>query len=276
MHLTGTSLSLFVFFLFEWGGVDAMRFAPGATIAHALPAPADTDAGPNPPARAPAPAARLPFTFVLPPAFAVLANAQLASFGKDDTICMRWLYVSPASYTWLSIHSAHAVVFPVSPHRYASAPTPTSPYVSTLLPPTPPGMLPMVRSISFVANVGRESQVRQGEEAQSRKRAVSNLPVLRLLRIDADDNATSAILGGTEGHEELPTPVSWWSVRRLRSASTSTSACCPAYYESEGEGEELQTPVPGLYLREATPTLTPYSEREWEREGEQVGGKRKR
>jgi hypothetical protein len=28
MHLTGTSLSLFVSFLFEWSGVDAMRFVP--------------------------------------------------------------------------------------------------------------------------------------------------------------------------------------------------------------------------------------------------------
>jgi hypothetical protein len=43
----------------------------------------------------------------------------------------------------------------------------------------------------------------------------------------------------------------------------------PAYYESEGEGEEPQTPVPGLHSREATPT--PYSrgeEREQGREGE--------
>jgi hypothetical protein len=43
-----------------------------------------------------------------------------------------------------------------------------------------------------------------------------------------------------------------------------------------GEGEEPQTPVPYLYEWEAT--LVPYSEavQEKEREGEQVGGKRKR
>jgi hypothetical protein len=28
MHLAGTSLSLFLSFLFEWSGVNAMRFVP--------------------------------------------------------------------------------------------------------------------------------------------------------------------------------------------------------------------------------------------------------
>ncbi|KAJ7812451.1 hypothetical protein B0H14DRAFT_2856841 [Mycena olivaceomarginata] len=100
--------------------------------------------------------------------------------------------MSPCLLHLASIRSTHAVVFPGSQHRYAFAPTPTPSYVSTLSLSTPPGMLPMVRSMSFVANIGRESQVREGEEAQSRERAVPILPVLRPLRIDdADDNAVS-------------------------------------------------------------------------------------
>ncbi|KAJ7721091.1 hypothetical protein B0H14DRAFT_3625080 [Mycena olivaceomarginata] len=263
--------------------------APPRRRAYTLPAPADADAGPNPPARAPAPAARLPFTFVLPPVraahpysppaqqqqslapapdtFAVLTDPQLASFGKDDTICMCWLYVSPASYT--SLPSA-----------------PRTP--STLSLSTPPGMLPMVRSMSFVANVGRESQVREGEEAQSRERAVPILPVLCLLRIDdADDNARegeddededawvdedddddggkremTAVdernLGRDgEGDEELLTLVPWWS-----------DLLAPRTPPALRIDFHVSAP-PAAYLREATPT--PYSQKE----GEQAGGKRK-
>jgi hypothetical protein len=82
------------------------------------------------------------------------------------------------------------------------------------------------------------------------------------------------------GDEELPMPVPWradlLAPRTPPALSVNVHVGAPpAYYESEGEGEEPQTPVPGLYAREATPT--PYSrEEEREREGEQVGGKRKR
>jgi hypothetical protein len=83
-----------------------------------------------------------------------------------------------------------------------------------------------------------------------------------------------------EGDEEPPTPVPWSDLLASRTPPALSIdvhvGVPPAYYESEGEGEEPQTPVAGLYLREATPTQTPYSEREWEREGEQAGGKRKR
>ncbi|KAJ7858494.1 hypothetical protein B0H14DRAFT_655615 [Mycena olivaceomarginata] len=56
-------------------------------------------------------------------------------------------YTSPSPST----DSTHAVTFPVSPNRYASLPTPTPTYVSTLTPPTPRGT-PMspgtIRSVS--------------------------------------------------------------------------------------------------------------------------------
>ncbi|KAJ7787294.1 hypothetical protein B0H14DRAFT_2629546 [Mycena olivaceomarginata] len=166
-------------------------------------------------------------------------------------------------------------------------------------------MPPMVRSMSFPRapvrtspTSGEKPKPTRGVEAQSRKRAVPILPVLRPLRIDdADDSAvchTRAAAaarfrrraGGRgedgemtviderdfgqdgEGDEELPMPVPWWSDL----LAPPLTGAPPTYYRSEGEGEEPQTPVPGLYLREATPTPTPYSERE----GEQVGGKRKR
>ncbi|KAJ7843229.1 hypothetical protein B0H14DRAFT_3868613 [Mycena olivaceomarginata] len=73
----------------------------------------------------PAPAAPLHFYSSPPPAaseaFAFLTNAHLVSFRKDNTICVR----RPSYSSPTSAHSTHAVALPVSPHRYASAPTPT-------------------------------------------------------------------------------------------------------------------------------------------------------
>ncbi|KAJ7824303.1 hypothetical protein B0H14DRAFT_1302228 [Mycena olivaceomarginata] len=89
-----------------------------------------------------------------PEELAILTNALLAAFGKDDTICgWRRSYTSSSSsstsYTSPSTHSTHAVAFPVSPHRYTSAPTPTPAptYTSTLTPATL-GMPPTTRSVS--------------------------------------------------------------------------------------------------------------------------------
>ncbi|KAJ7721088.1 hypothetical protein B0H14DRAFT_587594 [Mycena olivaceomarginata] len=96
----------------------------------------------------PAPAAP-PYSYSSPPpaaseAFALLTNAHLVPFEKDATICVR----RPSYSSPTSPHSTHAMAFPVSPHRYASAPTATQTYTSTLPPPTPPGMPPMVWSAS--------------------------------------------------------------------------------------------------------------------------------
>ncbi|KAJ7730710.1 hypothetical protein B0H14DRAFT_3899264 [Mycena olivaceomarginata] len=113
-------------------------------------------------------------------AFILLTNAHLVSFGKDDTICVwRPPYSSPTS-----THSTHAVAFPVSPHRYASATTPAPTYTSTLSPPTPPGMPPTVWSVlslpapgAHVADVWWEAEVeREGGEAESRERIVFPSP----------------------------------------------------------------------------------------------------
>ncbi|KAJ7829773.1 hypothetical protein B0H14DRAFT_3716919 [Mycena olivaceomarginata] len=103
-----------------------------------------------PRARAPAPApiflAGAATTAPAPAPEAFLTTAHLASFRKDDTICVR--RPSYPSSTSPSIHPTHAVAFPVAPHRYAPAPTPTPTYTSMLSPQMPPGMPPIVRSVS--------------------------------------------------------------------------------------------------------------------------------
>jgi hypothetical protein len=104
---------------------------------------------------------------------------------------------------------------------------------------------------------------------------------------EGDDREMMVVDNREWGGKELLMPLSWCS--DLLAPRTPPAllvnvhiGVLRTYYESEGEGEEPQTPVPGLYSREATPT--PYmreerereGEREREREGEQVGGKRKR
>ncbi|KAJ7858502.1 hypothetical protein B0H14DRAFT_3864353 [Mycena olivaceomarginata] len=70
----------------------------------------------------------LPGTVATAPAPEVLAalpSVHLASFGKDENICVRRpSHTSPSPST----HSMHAVAFPVSLHRYAATPTPGPAY----------------------------------------------------------------------------------------------------------------------------------------------------
>ncbi|KAJ7824301.1 hypothetical protein B0H14DRAFT_3469430 [Mycena olivaceomarginata] len=244
-----------------------------------------------------------------PEAFAVRTNAHLASFGKDDTICLQ-----RPSYTSPSAHSTHAVAFPVSPQRYASAPTPAPTYTSMLTPPTPPGIPTppgMVRRrvvpTRACAHVGGEAESEHAGEATL---CPIRVPLPPLVSVDGeapeeddedawvdededgddseegedDEDGEMTVVDDWEcgGDEELPTPVPWRADLLAPRTPPALSVdvhvgAPPAYYESEGEGEEPQTPVPGLYSREATPT--PYSreeererEGEGEREGEQVGG----
>ncbi|KAJ7810082.1 hypothetical protein B0H14DRAFT_1490609 [Mycena olivaceomarginata] len=132
-------------------------------------------AGPNPPARAPAPTAReyaplqlLPPARARAPVFFCRRSSnrppplRLSPFsptrtsrpsGRTTPSVWRPSYASPSStsYTSPSTHSTHTVAFPVSPHRSFAPrprPTPAPTYVSTLSPPTPPGVPPMVRSVS--------------------------------------------------------------------------------------------------------------------------------
>ncbi|KAJ7798789.1 hypothetical protein B0H14DRAFT_3156744 [Mycena olivaceomarginata] len=214
-----------------------------------------------------------------PEAFAVLTNAHLASFGKDDTICVRRPYISPSTHS-----STHAVAFPVSTRRYASAPTPTPTpaptYTSALTPPTPPGMPPMMKFVSsppVPVSVSVRTSPASGGDARPKVGGVIG---------DADDTVSdSCPVTATRFHgwgragrrrrrrrrgdEELPTPVPWRSPLGPPAPSINVHVGAPpVYYESEGEGEEPQTPVPGLYAykREATPT--PYTRRKRERERE--------
>ncbi|KAJ7350947.1 hypothetical protein DFH08DRAFT_806919 [Mycena albidolilacea] len=81
--------------------------------------------------------------------------------------------------------------------------------------------------------------------------------------------------GGDKG---LPTPVPWHSDLLAPHTPPALSVdvhvgAPPVYYESEREGEELQTPVSGRYSREATPTPYTRGEEEWKKEGQQVGRK---
>ncbi|KAJ7662999.1 hypothetical protein B0H14DRAFT_3539955 [Mycena olivaceomarginata] len=94
-----------------------------------------------------------------------------------------------------------------------------------------------------------------------------------------DEDGEMTVVDNREcgGDEELATPVPWRSDLLAPRTPPALSVnvhvgALPAYYKSEGEGEELQTPVSGLYSREAERER----EGEGEREGEQVDGKRKR
>ncbi|KAJ7800570.1 hypothetical protein B0H14DRAFT_1688659 [Mycena olivaceomarginata] len=148
-----------------WHPISCPRTDARASAVLPLPLPAPANpaphrhAGPNPPARTPAFAARQCALLLLPRARSAPALLLLIPAGgirglrpphqraprvlrEDDTICVLFLPTST--------HSTHAVAFPVSPHRSASAPTPTPAptYISTLSLPTPPGMPPMVWSVS--------------------------------------------------------------------------------------------------------------------------------
>ncbi|KAJ6592979.1 hypothetical protein B0H19DRAFT_1224695 [Mycena capillaripes] len=136
-----------------------------------------------------------------PAAFAVLTNAHLASFGKDDTI---------------RGHSHTLVAFPGSPQKDGE---------------------------------GGEG----GDEDED-----------AWVDDEEDDNAT--FIAGEEDEDDglaTPVPRAW--------------GLPPTYDE-----EEPATPIPEVYEREATPTPYDYPraygglQERGEREGEQVGGKRKR
>ncbi|KAJ7740289.1 hypothetical protein B0H14DRAFT_2638116 [Mycena olivaceomarginata] len=275
-------------------------------------------AGSNPPVRSSAFAARQcallllpvpaapPHFYSSPPsaaseAFALLTNAHLVSFGTDDTICVRRLsYSSPAS-----THSAQAVAFPVSPHRYASAPTPTPTYTSTLSPLTSPWMPPIVWSASSLPTPVRTSPTSGGKPRscakEKRRSPVQGLPPFSLssassalatqtttpcpIRVplpplisvdgdapeegdeDADDEDEGMTVVDDRDHAEDGDE----ELPTPRQHPRRRAACV---LREQGGGEEPQTPVPHSYEREATPPPYSEAEREREREGEQVGGKR--
>jgi hypothetical protein len=173
--------------------------------ARPLPAPADADAGPNPPARAPAPPARLLFTCVLPPCVQRTRTSRRRSSSPSHPVPR----LSPSSPTCSSRPSGRMTpsvcagyMSPLPPTSAINAPTRIRtdadaaacrhPLATDAARDAALGEEHVVsaRACADIANVGREAQVREGEEAQSRKMAVPILPVLRLLRIDdADDSA---------------------------------------------------------------------------------------
>jgi hypothetical protein len=117
------------------------------------------------------------------------------SFGKDDTI-----RVWRPSYSFpTSTHSTRAVAFPVSPHRYASAPTHADVHIDALTADAASdaahGMERVVpaRACTHVADAWWEAEVeREGEEAESRARIAPLLPLLRRVCIgDANDDTVS-------------------------------------------------------------------------------------
>ncbi|KAJ7799378.1 hypothetical protein B0H14DRAFT_3787907 [Mycena olivaceomarginata] len=250
-----------------------------------------------------------------PEAFAVLTNAHLASFGRRYRLrapaaCPPHLHTLrdvPGATPRIrrrphphppSTYSTHAFAFPVSPHRSSAPrprPTPAPTYISTLSPPTPPGVPPMVRSASSPPPPVRTSLVPRGKPRSSpSSRGKRRSPVKGLFPFSLS-SSHSASAASTPCLIRVPLPP-LISVdadapdednedARLLAPRTPPAlgvnvhvGAAPAYYESKGEGEP-QTPVPGLHSREATPA--PYSrgeerERGREGEGEQVGGKRKR
>ncbi|KAJ7327458.1 hypothetical protein DFH08DRAFT_1084681 [Mycena albidolilacea] len=208
----------------------------------------------------------------------------------------------PISHTSpsLSTHSTHAVTFPVSPNRYAAAPTPTPTYVSTLTPPTPRGTpmpLGMTRSVSsspapvFV----RTSPAPGGDARGSRGKRRSPVKGLFPFSLSSALSA-SATQTSTPCPMRAPLPPLVCVYRDApeeddEDVRVDEDEDKDDSEEEDGDeelptpvrwrfellaprrGEEPQTPVPYSYEWEATPM--PYS-REEEREGGQVGGKRKR
>ncbi|KAJ7833809.1 hypothetical protein B0H14DRAFT_1164019 [Mycena olivaceomarginata] len=112
--------------------------------------------------------------------------------------------------------------------------------------------------------------------------------------VDTDDNDDDDDDGGDEDEEMTVVDETMWKMgtkncrRPYRGAPSCLRLvrhhahhqrprlCAALVLRERGEGEELQTPVPYSYEREATPSPYSEAERERAREGEQVGGKRKR
>ncbi|KAJ7671103.1 hypothetical protein B0H14DRAFT_3909405 [Mycena olivaceomarginata] len=237
---------LFVSFLFEWSGVDTMRFPscpasppPSAARTPYL-HPQTLTRDPIRPARAPAPApaARLPFTCVLPPCVQRTRTSRRRS-GSPSHPVPRLSLSSPTCSSRPSGRMTPSVcagyMSPLPPTSAINAPTRIRTDADAAA-----CQHPLATDAARDAAYGKPKPTR-GEEAQSRKRAVPILPVLRPLRIDdADDSAvchTRAAAaarfrrraGGRgedgemtviderdfgpdgEGDEELPMPVPWWS-----------------------------------------------------------------
>ncbi|KAJ7796452.1 hypothetical protein B0H14DRAFT_3551069 [Mycena olivaceomarginata] len=263
----------------------------------------------------PAPAAPPHFYSSPPPAaseaFAFLTNAHLVSFGKDDTICVR----QPSYSSPTPTHSTHAVAFPVSPHRYASAsapmPTSTSPRRSPRRRRLGIVMPPMVWSVSSLPAPVRTSPTSGGKPRSSaREKRRSPVKVLFSFSLSSASSASAM---------QMTTPC---PIRVLLPPLVSVDGDAPEEgdedvwvdaddddnNDNEGGDDGHGRPGPcGRWRRRAADACTvalraarapyavyalsvnvhvcappatpaPYSEagRERERKGEQVDGKRKR
>ncbi|KAK7057858.1 hypothetical protein R3P38DRAFT_2843388 [Favolaschia claudopus] len=120
-------LSLFLSFRsvkFEWSDLDGMRPTRSVRRRYNSSCPA------SPPAVSVAPQTHSLFPARPPalahppasPALAVLTNAHLASFGKDDTICVRRPSIPPPSVTSPSLSSLYRHPHPQPPPEYTSFP----------------------------------------------------------------------------------------------------------------------------------------------------------
>ncbi|KAJ7829775.1 hypothetical protein B0H14DRAFT_3143832 [Mycena olivaceomarginata] len=262
---------------------------------------------PRMPVRAPAPVACAPTLThpgQQPPApevLAVLPSVHLASFGKDETICVRRPSHTP------STHSMRAVAFPVSLHRSAATPTPVPAYPPLPMPPKLPGIgnvgvVPARIRRAHVADFRRETEVVvEGEEVDpvrglipfflssasaSASASHSSSSVvemgrerMRATKMHADDDDDDEGEGqGEDGEmtvvddrdgedgEELPTPDPW----RSPYASPALSVDVGMVLEREGDADAVYEGAEreGEWERERE------GEREREREGEQVGKER--
>ncbi|KAJ7690567.1 hypothetical protein B0H14DRAFT_2652353 [Mycena olivaceomarginata] len=244
-----------------------------------------------------------------PEVFAILTNTHLESFGKDDTICVRQPSPTSTHSTHALLPSPCHLNGTLPPRRTRACshrrhrpgcPGPPGMVRSMSSPPAPVCTLPMAGGkLRVSAREKRWSPVK-GLFLFSLFSPSPPCPTWVLLPplvsmdgdvpeednkdvwVDEDEDDLEGDDGrrqpGVWGGAELPTPLSWHSdllaphTPPVLSVNVHVGAQ-RTYYKSEGEGEEPQTPVPGLYSREAMPT--PYTREEREREGgegEEEGG----
>ncbi|KAJ7833772.1 hypothetical protein B0H14DRAFT_3710253 [Mycena olivaceomarginata] len=173
--------------------------------------------------------------------------------------------------TWDPIHPP---ALPLSPHANVhsySYPAPAAPLHSYLSPSPAASEALALLTNTHLVSFGKDDTICVRQPSYSAPTSTHSTHAVAF-PVNADDDDK----GGDEDEEmtavddqdhaedgdgELPTPVPWRSGLLV---------------PQQGGGEEPQTPVLYSYEREAMPT--PYSEAEQERkrEGEQVGGKRKR
>ncbi|KAJ7327430.1 hypothetical protein DFH08DRAFT_1084672 [Mycena albidolilacea] len=248
-----------------------------------------------------------------PEAFAVLTNAHLASFGKDNTICVRRpSYSSPPPHTpHTPLPSPWRLNGTRNPPRLQSVSSPPAPVRTSPTAGGKPRSSARGKWRSPVKGLFPFSLSSASSASATRTPCPIRVPLPPLVSVDGDapeeddedawvdedEDGDDSEEGEDEdgemtviddrndrecgGDEELATPVPWRSDLLAPRTPPALSVnvhvgAPPAYYESEGEREEPQTPVPGLYSRETTPTPYTRGEEERQREGEQVGGKRKR